>query len=512
MDVDYIVVGAGSAGCVLASRLSENPSVRVLLLEAGSEKVPRESRIPAAFAKLFRTPHDWNYSTSPEPGASGRSLYWPRGRMLGGSSAMNAMIWTPPARADLDGWAARGNAGWAWPDLVPALRRAELPAALTRPRGQVGISVGPLRTVNPVTRALVAAAGGAGIGPNDGFREGNVDGTGLFRVTQARGARVSAATGYLDPIRSRPNLTIRGDSQVRRIVFQGRRATGIEYVVDGRATQATGKVVLAAGAIGSPHLLLLSGVGPAAQLGAHGIPVVHDLPPVGLNLQDHVACGVMHHCREAVTLAGAERIGNVLRYLVTRTGPLTSNVAEAGAFVRVRTGADRPDIELLFAPTFFVDHGFGNPGGHGYTIACILLHPESAGSVSLTSADPATPPRIVANYFGVERDLDLMLQGIQLARRVAARPELDRYRGPELFPGSETDPRKFIQDRSETLYHPVGTCRMGPGPNSVVSERLRVHGLDDLWVVDASVMPSITSGHTHAPTVMIAERAVEWIL
>jgi choline dehydrogenase len=363
-----------------------------------------------------------------------------------------------------------------------------------------------------VTRALIAAAAGAGIAANDGFSAGQMDGVGLFRVTQARGVRVSAADGYLTPVRQRQNLAVVTDSLVHRITFEGRRATGIEYAAGGRLIRASGKVVLAAGAIGSPHLLLLSGVGPAADLTAHRIPVVQDLPGVGRHLRDHVVCGVMHHCREPVTLASAERVSNVLRFLVTRTGPLTSNVAEAGAFFRLRPGADRPDMELLFAPTFFVDHGFGNPPGHGYTMACVLLHPESSGAVSLASPNPEAPPKIVANYYAAAGDLDLMVQGIELARRVGLRPELDRYRGPELFPGDAGDLRQFAASRSETLYHPVGSCRMGPGPETVVSDRLRVHGLDDLWIADASIMPSATSGHTHAPTVMIAERAVDFLV
>ncbi len=508
---DFIVVGAGSAGCVLASRLSEHPATKVLLIEAGSATIPRASRIPAAFATLFKTSSDWNFETAPDPGVNGRSLYWPRGRLIGGSSAINAMIWTPPARADLAEWTALGNRGWSWDDLAQARGRAECSATGRRKEGEVGISASQLRTVNPVTAALVGAARGLGIEPNEGFHDGAMDGAGTFRVTQAQGARVSSAAGYLEPIGRRPNLTIAPNAVAHRIRFAGRRAIGVDFIEAGQARQANGRVILAAGAIGSPHLLQLSGVGPANDLREHRIPVVEDLPGVGQHLQDHVVCGVMHHCLEPVTLASAKGIGSVLRYLLRRTGPLSSNVAEAGAFVRLRSGLDRPDLELLFAPTFFVDHGFSNPPGHGFTIASIVLHPESRGSVSLATADPNVAPRIVANYYSAGRDLDLMVEGIELAQRVAARPELDRYRGSELFPGRETDLRQFVRSRSETLYHPVGTCRMGPGPEAVVSDRLAVHGMEDLWVADASVMPSLTSGHTHAPTVWIAERAAEFL-
>jgi choline dehydrogenase len=510
---DFIVVGAGSAGSVIASRLSADPAVQVLLLEAGGAKAPRESSIPAGFSKLFRTRYDWDLRTAPEPALLGRSLYWPRGRLLGGSSAINAQIWTPPARADLDGWQALGNDGWSWTEMAPYLARAErLDPAVGG--GSVGIPVSRPRTVNPVTTAFLGAARSRGIAPNDGVRDGELDGVGLFRLTQTRGARISAATGYLTPVRHRPNLRILPHATVDRIRFEGRRAVGVDYRLAGTPAQLTaaGRVVLAAGAVGSPRLLLLSGIGPTAQLESIGIGVVADLPGVGRNLQDHLACAVMHWCREPISLATAERLDHLLRYLVLRRGPLTSNVAEAGAFVRLAPAADRPDVELLFAPSFFVDHGFGNPAGHGFTIATVLLAPESRGTLSLGSADPDRQPVIQPNYLTEPGDLERLTGALELARRVAAAGALDRYRGPELFPGSGTDLTRFIRSKAETLYHPVGTCRMGADTDSVVSPRLAVHGFDDLWVADASIMPTITRSHTHAPTVMIGERAAELLV
>ncbi len=505
---DYIIVGSGSAGSVLASRLSEDPSTRVLLLEAGTARIPTMSRIPAGFGKLFGTDVDWQYHTDPEPGLGDRSLFWPRGRLLGGSSAMNAMIWTPPVPADLDEWARLGNPGWAWEDLAPTLQRAEIPADRRRQPGEVGITIDRLRTPNPVSRSLLEAALGMGIPANDGFQSGNVDGAGFFRVTQSRGARVSAATGYLDPVRHRPNLTITPTALARRIRFDGRRAVGVDYQVSGRGmVSAGGRVILAGGAIGSPHLLLLSGVGPADQLQQQGIAVVADLPGVGMNLQDHLTCGAMYHCRQRVTLAAAEGLSSLLRYALLRRGHLSSNVAEAGAFLRLRASATRPDIEFIFAPSFFVDHGRGNPPGHGFTVAVVLLHPESRGQLSLRSSDPAQAPSIRPGYLSAASDLGLMEAGMERAMALAERAQVDRWRGPRFLPLSGQPLDLFIRQRSETLYHPVGTCRMGSDATSVVGAGLRVHGTEDLWVADASIMPTITSGHTHAPVVMIAEFA-----
>ena len=508
---DYIVVGAGSAGSVLASRLSEHPGTSVLLLEAGTARIPSMSRIPAGFGRLFKSPVDWLYHTEPESELEGRSLFWPRGRLVGGSSAMNAMIWTPPSRADLDEWVGLGNPGWGWPDLAAGLARAEISANRARKPNEVGVTIDRLRTENPVSRAMVDAALGMGLPANDGFGDGRVDGTGFFRVNQSRGARVSAATGYLDPICTRPNLTITPKASVRRVRFDGRRAVGVDYVAAGSQLTAGGRVILAAGAIGSPHLLLLSGIGPADHLNDHGIPAVCDLPGVGGNLQDHLVCGAMYHCREPATLAGANGLGSLLRYALFRRGHLTSNVAEAGAFLCLRPGADRPDVEFIFAPSFFVDHGLGNPPGHGYTVAVILLHPEARGRVSLKSADPDEPPAIRANYLSSRADLELMVAGMERALALGQRPELTRWRGPRMLPEADVPLEKFIRQRAETLYHPVGTCAMGPGREGVVDNQLRVRGTEDLWVVDASVMPTITSGHTHAPVVMIAERGVDLI-
>jgi choline dehydrogenase len=505
---DYIVVGGGSAGAVVASRLTEDPSIEVLLLESGVARPPRESTIPAAFSRLFGTVHDWGYTTEPEPALSDRRLYWPRGRLLGGSSAMNAMIWTPGARADFDEWKARGNRGWGYDDVRPLFDRIERTAR--SPRSGVGIQVSRHRTVNPLSGRFLEAASDLGIPPNDGFRDGNTDGAGLFRVSQDRGVRSSTARGYLDPVASRSNLRIEALATVSRIELAGGRAIGVRYRRDGVELHARGAVILAAGAIGSPALLLRSGIGPAGHLESLGIPVALDLPGVGANLQDHLAIGIMHHLGAPLSLASASRLDHLLRYLVLRRGPLTSNVAEAGAFVRRRSGVV-PDLELLFAPTWFVDHGRSNPAGHGFTIAAIALHPTSRGTIRLRAADPEVPPLICPRYLADSDELELLVEGVELARALARHRAFEPYRGPEFLPGPGADLRRFVRDRAETLYHPVGTCRMGADRDAVVSDRLGVHGVADLWVADASVMPGLPTGHPNAATVMIGERAAELV-
>jgi choline dehydrogenase len=519
---DYVIVGAGSAGCVLAARLSADPGNSVVLLEAGGSDACNEVRIPAAFSKLFRSPRDWAYEAEGLP--SGRAQYWPRGKMLGGSSSMNAMMYVRGHQSDFDQWAALGNPGWSWREVLPYFRRCE-----HQERGEdafhgVGgpLEVSDQRSPSELTRAFVDAAAGLGLPRNDDVNGASQDGVGLVQVMQRKGRRWSAADGYLRPALARPNLTVLTGAHATRVVFAGGRATGVRYRQEGQGGEgelsARREVILCGGAVGSPQLLLLSGVGPAAGLGELGIPLVADLPGVGENLQDHVIAGVASRCNRPLSLATAERLRHVASFLLLRRGPLTSNVAEGVAFVRTREGLRAPDVELLFAPTFFVEHGFDNPPGHGVSVGAMLLRPQSRGSITLRSTDPLLPPRIDPRYFSDPQgeDLATLLAGVRWARRVTRREPLASYLEGEELPGEavqgDEELATYIRDRFQTLYHPVGTCRMGDDPLAVVDATLRVHGLAGLRVVDASVMPTLVGGHTHAPTVMIAERAADLIL
>jgi choline dehydrogenase-like flavoprotein len=495
--VDYVVVGAGSAGCALAARLSEDPGTEVLLLEAGGEDRRREIAIPAAFSKLFRSEVDWAYETEPEPELGGRRIHWPRGKMLGGSSSLNAMMAIPGHHADFDGWAALGADGWSWTGVAPFLDRARETLALEE-----------LRDPNPLTHAFLAAARELGIAPSS-LTPTDLEGVRLAPVTQHRGRRRSAADAYLRPAHGRANLTVETSAHVGRVVFSGRRATGVEVVRgDGSETVHAREVILCGGAINSPQLLLLSGVGPAAELERLSIPVVRDLPGVGAHLEDHLAGGILVESLQPVSLYAAERPLQLLRYLVRRRGMLTSNVAEAAAFVRTRPELPAPDLELVFAPVLFEDGGLTPPRGHGFTIGVVALQPRSSGVVRLRSADPLEPPAIAPRYLSDPDDLRVLVDGIELARRLAATRAFAAFAGTELEPG-ETPVEDSIRERAHTLYHPVGTCRMGTDARAVVDPELRVHGLERLRVVDASVIPRVPRGHTHLPTLMIAERAAE---
>jgi len=518
-EFDYVIVGAGSAGCVLANRLSENPATRVLLLEAGGHDRAREVHIPIAFPKLFKTEHDWNYETEPQARLSGRRLYWPRGKLLGGCSSTNAMIYIRGVPQDYDAWHALGAEGWRFADVLPYFKRAECQERGADPwHGDDGpLSVADPRHVHPLSRAFVAAALECGLPANDDFNGATQEGAGLFQVTQQRGARHSTAAAYLTPARHRTNLTIRTTAQALRILLHDKRAVGIEYLRDTSKEQvrAAREVLLCGGAINSPQLLLLSGIGPGEQLAALGIPVAHDLPGVGQNLQDHLVVPVLFACTEPFTLATAETLLNYLRYLVLRRGPFVSNIAEAGAFVRTVDTLPAPDLQFHFGPAYYLDHGFVQPEGHGFTIAPTLLRPASRGTITLACRDPLAAPRIEPQYLAHDNDLRVLVYGVQLARRIAAARPLASYCGGEYCPGEAAQSPEaitaHIRENAQTVYHPVGTCRMGTDDRAVVDPRLRVRGLAGLRVVDAAVMPLIPGGNTNAPVIMIAEKAADLI-
>lgn len=516
---DYVVVGAGSAGCVVAARLSEDPHVRVLLLEAGGSDSAREVRIPAAFSKLFKSACDWNYSTEEEPHLNNRRLYWPRGKMLGGSSAINAMIYIRGNPSDYDCWRQMGNDGWGWADVLPYFKKSE-----NQERGEsefhaVGgpLSVSDPRCVNELTRAFIAGAQDLGIPANADFNGAVQDGVGLYQVTQKNGARHSAADAFLTPALRRPNFSVLTHAQTTRVIIANHRAIGVEYVSGGATNEvrADRQVILAGGAVNSPQLLLLSGIGPADELRSLGVQVTHDLPGVGKKLQDHLMVSVGYLCNEPISLASAASIPNFLRWLLFRRGPLCSNVAEAGIFLRTEDSLRAPDLQILFGPAYYVNHGLDRRKEHCFGFGPTLILPESRGSIALRSSNPLDPPAIRANYLSTERDLRVLTEGARQCRAIAHSRAMRPYRGEELHPGSnvisDTAMASFIQAEAQTLYHPVGTCKMGTDSMAVVDPRLRVRGIDGLRVVDASVMPRIIAGNTNAPTMMIAEKAADMI-
>lgn len=524
MIYDYVIVGAGSAGCVLAARLSEDPATRVLLLEAGGPDSKQEIRIPAAFSKLFNTEVDWAYHTLPQPGLDGRRLFWPRGKMLGGSSSMNAMMWLRGVAADYDGWAAAGNDGWSWDDVAPYFRRAEdtEPAPDTPAPALLGVG-GPVpvsrqRDPNPSTELFVRACERLGIPRNPAVNTGSNDGVALTMVNQRRGARVSSASAYLKPAMKRPNLTVETGARVTRVVIDDATARGVEYRVDGteRTVEARREVILSGGAINTPQILMLSGIGPRGHLEDVGVEVVRDLPGVGSNLADHLAAGVIEHTDRPDTLVAAETPIQIVNYLVRRRGLLSSNVAEAHAFIRTEPALAGPDIELIFAPVPFHEHGQSDIGEPGLTIGVVLLQPESRGTVRLASRDALSDPLIDPAYLSADGDLDTLARGVERAIEVfETEPLRSIVTGPMIpdsIPRGREEVEAVIRRRAETLYHPAGTCRMGIDDQAVVGPDLRVRGIARLRVADVSVMPSLVRGHTHAPAVMIGEKAADLVL
>ncbi len=525
MNFDTVIVGAGSAGCVLANRLSADPNRRVLLLEAGGSDWHPYIRMPAGIAKLAgHGRFNWGFHTEPEPHLNGRRLWWPRGKVLGGSSSINAMCYIRGVPQDYARWAElTGERAWGWDAVLPLfLAQEDNTRGASDWHGAGGpLSVSDLRYHSELTDAFVEAGAALGWGHNDDFNGPQQAGFGLFQVTQRDGARCSAAAAFLAPARSRENLTVRKRGLVQQVRVEHGRAVGVEL----RRRDGTvefieaGEVVLCGGAVNSPQLLLLSGIGPADHLREHGVPVALDRPAVGENLQDHLDICTLVHSRLPVTYDHANVALAGLRWLLTRRGIGTSNAAEGCGFVRTELAADeRCDVQFHFVPALLDDHGRGRLPGDGYTVHACVLHPVSRGRIRLRSADPAAPPAIFANYLSDPegRDLRGLIRAARLSRELLAQPAFDRYRGEEIFPGaaasSDADFADFIRRKAETIYHPVGSCRMGADEDSVVDAHLRVRGVDALRVVDASVMPELITGNTNAPTMMIAERAARWML
>ncbi len=520
MEFDIIIVGAGSAGCVLANRLTENGRLSVLLLEAGPVDKKQEIHIPVAFSTLFKTEYDWAYETEPQPGANGRKLFWPRGKMLGGSSSINAMIYQRGNPANYDEWAALGNEEWGWQDVLPYFKKAQNQERGESPFHGVGgpLNVADLRDPNPLTKAFVQAGMEIGLPYNSDFNAGEQEGVGYYQVTQKNGKRHSTADAYLKPARKRSNLQVETEAMVTRLNMDGRRCRGVAYTQNGQTETAVARreVILCGGAINSPQLLLLSGIGPGDHLQAMGIDLVLDLPGVGQNLQDHYIAPVAYRVNQPISLAGAESAGNLFKFLVLKKGLLTSNVGEAGGFMKLNPASAAPELQFHFAPGFFIRHGFDNPEGDGFSIAPTLVKTESRGAVKLRTAIPGDAPSIDPQTYADERDLELMVTGLKIARKIARARPFEPYRGEEFLPGNSIHDddglRAHARECTQSLYHPVGTCKMGVDPMAVVNPHLQVHGIEGLRVVDASIMPALINANTNAPTIMIAEKAADMIL
>jgi choline dehydrogenase len=520
---DIVIVGAGSAGCVLANRLSEDPDVRVLLLEAGPKDRSPNIKIPAAFAKQFHTKLDWDYVTEPEPHVDGRELYVPRGRSLGGSSSMNAMLYVRGRPLDYDLWERQGARGWGWDDVLPYFLRSERNCrGASEFHGADGeLVVSEQRSPRRFCRTLLEATEAAGIPRIADYNGPEQDGVAWFQVNQKAGRRWSAADAFLRPALSRENLEVVTGAHVLGLELDGDRITGVRYARGRRGgvqvARAAREVVLCAGAIGSPQLLQLSGIGDPADLEAVGVPVRHALPGVGRNLQDHPFVTVLWELAgEQDTLYKADSPKRAAEWLLRRSGPLSSSVAEICAFVRTRPGLPAADIQFHMGAAYYEDHGAEEFDGHAGVIAPVLVSPQARGKVWLRSADPTAKPRILTNTLSEPDDVRSLVDGMRMAREIAEQEPLRSAIARELKPGpdatTQEDLEADLRRRLMLIYHPVGTCRMSDeGDDAVVDSELRVHGLQGLRVVDASVFPVIPGGNTNAPTIMVAEKAADLI-
>lgn len=527
-EADYVIVGAGSAGCVIANRLSARPDVKVVLLEAGGRDWNPWIHIPVGYFKTMHNPSvDWCYRTEPDPGLNGRRLDWPRGKVLGGSSSLNGLLYVRGQPQDYDRWAQMGNPGWSWDDVLPLFKRSE-----HQERGgddfhgdKGSLWVSNMRLSRPICDAWVAAAQEAGYPFNPDYNGATQEGVGYFQLTAHNGRRCSSAVAFLNPARGRPNLIIVTKAAASRILFDGRRATGVAYRDAGgveHTVRARSEVIVSSGTIGSPQLLMVSGIGEAEQLEEHGVPVVHALRGVGKNLQDHLQARLVFKCNEPTLNDEVRSFVNkariALKYALFRTGPMTMAASLATGFVRTGDHIETPDIQFHVQPWSADSPGEGVHPFSAFTMSVCQLRPESRGEIRIASADPAIHPKIFPNYLSTVTDCRTIVEGVKIARRIALCAPLKHKISEEFRPGKKLDLDNFAgtldwaRNNSTSIYHPTGTCKMGAGEDAVVDSRLRVHGIGGLRVADCSIMPEIVSGNTNAPAIMIGEKASDIIL